>query len=101
VFKTVLHRSSSREVMRRRIFNYIKDDTGMASLKQEAIDAKCKDCCSDEANEGTWREQVEKNPCGSCPLSTFRPKTIATVQLERAQRVVNRLQSQPEGPRLH
>jgi len=68
---------------------------------QGLINAKCKDCCSDVDNEGTWREQVEKNPCGSCPLYGVRPKTIATEKREREERVMIRLNHQPEGPRLH
>ena len=54
------------------------------SLRQVAINAKCKDCCYDELDHGTWREQVERNECGDCPLKDYKPKTIASEKRERA-----------------
>lgn len=56
----------------------------MASIRQLAIEAKCKDCCYDELDKGTWREQVERNDCGDCPLREWKPKTIATEKKEKA-----------------
>jgi hypothetical protein len=73
----------------------------MGSKKQVAIDAKCKDCCYDELDIGTWREQVERSPCGSCPLYEFRPKTIRAEQQDREQRVMMRQENPIETPRLH
>lgn len=73
----------------------------MASRKQEAINKNCKDCCYDELDVGTWREQVERNTCGACPLYEFRPKTIETERRERKVRVAIRVENQLETPRLH
>jgi len=56
----------------------------MPSMRQVAIDMKCKDCCYDELDRGTWREQVERNECGDCPLKEYKPKTIATQKKEKA-----------------
>lgn len=38
-----------------------------------ALNAKCIECLYDPYQEGTWREQVEKCTCYSCPLYPKRP----------------------------
>lgn len=72
------------------IFDYINKDTHMARKKQELINKKCMDCCFDPADSGTWREQVERNPCGNCPLAEVKPKTIATERMEARLRLVSK-----------
>jgi len=42
--------------------------------RQEAIDAKCKDCIFDPAEQGTWRQQVKACDIESCALHQYRPK---------------------------
>lgn len=44
--------------------------------RAKAIELKCKDCIYDNLCKGSWREQVEKCPCRSCPLWEYRPVTI-------------------------
>lgn len=73
----------------------------MASVKQEAINKNCRDCSYDELCGGTWREQIEGCDISKCALYDFRPKTIATEQREREQRVLVRQDNQLEGFRLH
>jgi len=46
------------------------------SPRQQAIDAKCKDCGYDPYDKGTWRYQIEICPCTDCPLYEFRPVTM-------------------------
>lgn len=43
--------------------------------RQQAINAKCKDCIYDSASEGTWRQQVEECTSADCPLHEHRPKS--------------------------
>lgn len=54
----------------------------MASLKK-AIDAKCKACCYDPMDTGTWREQSERCVVKSCPLWEVRPITIVSINAIR------------------
>lgn len=42
--------------------------------RQQAINAKCRDCIHDAAAPGTWREQVAQCSCPSCPLWPYRPE---------------------------
>ena len=42
--------------------------------RQEAIDAKCKECIFDPLDEGTWRQQVQACEIKSCALYPYRPK---------------------------
>ena len=42
--------------------------------RQEAIDAKCKECIFDPLDEGTWRQQVQACEIKSCALHPYRPK---------------------------
>lgn len=51
----------------------------MASYK-DAVYAKCKDCCYDPLDRGTWRQQVEACTVKICPLWELRPKS--TVEKE-------------------
>lgn len=55
--------------------------------RQEAIDAKCKDCNFDNNDVGTWREQVESCTSTSCSLWEHRPLTAATVKANLEARV--------------
>ena len=43
--------------------------------RQQAINAKCKDCIFDDQVEGTWRQQVERCDITDCGLWHFRPKS--------------------------
>jgi len=43
--------------------------------RQQAINAKCKDCIFDEYAEGTWRMQVEQCELTDCALHPYRPKS--------------------------
>ena len=43
--------------------------------RQQAINAKCKDCIFDEYAEGTWRMQVEQCELTGCALHPYRPKS--------------------------
>ena len=45
--------------------------------RQQAIDAKCKDCSYDNLAGGTWREQVALCPCLKCALWPYRPFPIS------------------------
>mgnify|MGYP000435623285 CR=1 FL=1 len=73
----------------------------MIGKRQEAINKNCRECSYDELCDGTWRDQIEGCHITKCALYDFRPKTIATEQREREQRVMMRQDNQPEGPRLH
>lgn len=48
--------------------------------RQEAIDAKCKDCNYDDKDVGTWREQVESCTAKDCSLWEHRPLTSGTIK---------------------
>ena len=41
--------------------------------RQEAINAKCKDCIYDSFSTGTWREQTSNCLDTLCPLYNYRP----------------------------
>ena len=41
--------------------------------RQQAIEAKCKDCTYDELDDGTWRQQVERCELIECSLWEYRP----------------------------
>ena len=43
--------------------------------RQQAIDAKCKDCIYDPCEEGTWRQQAERCELINCALWLYRPKS--------------------------
>ena len=43
--------------------------------RQQAIDAKCKDCIYDPEDVGTWRQQVERCELADCSLWQYRPKS--------------------------
>jgi hypothetical protein len=45
--------------------------------RQQAIEAKCKDCIYDELDHGTWRQQVERCELTDCALYPYRPKSRA------------------------
>ena len=42
--------------------------------RQQAINAKCKDCIYDPLEFGTWRQQVERCELTDCSLWEYRPK---------------------------
>jgi hypothetical protein len=48
--------------------------------KQEAINAKCKDCNYDNNDVGSWREQVESCKSTDCALWEYRPLTSGTIK---------------------
>ena len=41
--------------------------------RQQAIDAKCKECTYDPLDDGTWRQQVEQCELTACALHPYRP----------------------------
>ena len=41
--------------------------------RQEAIDAKCKECIYDPEEDGTWRQQVKACDIDACALHSYRP----------------------------
>ena len=43
--------------------------------RQQAIEAKCKDCIYDSLDDGTWRQQVERCEITDCALWNYRPKS--------------------------
>ena len=43
--------------------------------RQQAIDAKCKDCIYDPLDDGTWRQQVEGCDITDCALWNYRPRS--------------------------
>jgi len=43
--------------------------------RQQAIDAKCKDCSYDDQDVGTWRQQIERCDITECSLWEYRPKS--------------------------
>jgi len=73
----------------------------MAGKKQEAINKNCRDCCGDELDAGTWREQVERCQITECPLYDFRPKTIKAERCKGIEGDVVGKINQLEAPRLH
>ena len=44
--------------------------------RQQAIDAKCKECTYDPLDDGTWRQQVEQCELTACALYPYRPKSL-------------------------
>ena len=47
--------------------------------RQQAINAKCKDCIYDDMVKGTWRMQVEQCELTACALYPYRPKSSSNV----------------------
>ncbi len=47
--------------------------------RQQAIDAKCKDCNYDELDVGTWRQQIERCEITDCALWEYRPKSRSSI----------------------
>ena len=47
--------------------------------RQQAIDAKCKECTYDQLDDGTWRQQVQRCEIIDCALWKFRPKSRSTM----------------------
>ena len=43
--------------------------------RQQAINAKCKDCIYDDLADGTWRMQVQECQLTACALHPYRPKS--------------------------
>ena len=43
--------------------------------RQNAIEAKCKECIYDPLDDGTWRQQVEGCDLVDCSLWGYRPKS--------------------------
>jgi hypothetical protein len=48
--------------------------------RQQAINAKCKDCIYDECAPGNWRQQVTACTIRSCSLWEYRPKSRPKVR---------------------
>ena len=51
--------------------------------RQQAINAKCKDCIYDPLDRGTWRQQVEACTFIDCPLYEYRPKSFTKPKVEK------------------
>ena len=47
--------------------------------RQQASNAKCKDCIYDDMADGTWRMQVEQCELTACALYPYRPKSRSNV----------------------
>ena len=47
----------------------------LPKTRQQAIEAKCKDCIYDPLDDGTWRMQVERCELTDCALWNYRPKS--------------------------
>ena len=47
--------------------------------RQQAIEAKCKDCIYDPLDDGTWRQQVERCEITDCALWNYRPKSRSKI----------------------
>ena len=43
--------------------------------RQQAINAKCKDCIYDPMSEGTWRQQTGACIDTACALHEYRPRS--------------------------
>ena len=56
--------------------------------RQQAINAKCKDCIYDDKTEGTWRMQVEQCELTACALYPYRPKSRSNVPSKAGSEVV-------------
>ena len=41
--------------------------------RQQAINAKCRECSFDELDVGTWRQQIERCEITDCGLWPYRP----------------------------
>lgn len=57
----------------------------MASLKA-AIRQHCKNCTYDQACPGTYLQQIEECTVKTCALWEVRPRTVATIALQRKSR---------------
>lgn len=57
----------------------------MASLRKR-IDQMCKACVYDSRAEGTWRAQVERCTCISCPLYDVRPVPQSAIEERREEK---------------
>lgn len=63
-----------------------------------AINSKCKDCIYDQLVPGTWREQVEACPSEkSCALWPYRPRSIATVNINRKDKNTDAINALVDG----
>ena len=47
--------------------------------RQQAINAKCKECIYDDLVDGTWRMQVEQCELTGCALHPYRPRSRSNV----------------------
>lgn len=63
---------------------------------RKAINDKCRDCCYDPADKGTWRQQVESCTITTCPLHPYRPK--AASPKKRPNRGQNEQQTTSSDP---
>ena len=45
--------------------------------RQQAINAKCRECSYDELDVGTWRQQIERCEITDCALWIYRPLPYA------------------------
>ena len=56
--------------------------------RQQAIDAKCRDCIYDsESGLGTWKAQTEGCTSQDCPLYPYRPITSTTKKRLQEERL--------------
>jgi hypothetical protein len=47
--------------------------------RQQAINAKCRNCIFDDLANGTWRMQTEACELTGCALHPYRPKSRSNV----------------------
>jgi len=62
--------------------------------RTKAINDYCKGCIYDQKAPGTWREQTENCTSGPtakapCPLWSYRPVSVSTVNGNRKTRIVD------------
>jgi hypothetical protein len=65
--------------------------------RQDAIDAKCKDCNWDSNDVGTWREQVESCKAKDCSLWEHRPMTKSGVLARQEEKMSQMTPAQLEN----
>ena len=56
--------------------------------RQQAINAKCKDCIYDDLADGTWRMQVEQCELTTCALHLYRPVSRSNMPSKAASAAV-------------
>jgi hypothetical protein len=65
--------------------------------RQQAINAKCKDCIYDKCAPGNWRQQVTACTIRSCSLWEYRPKSRPKAQRTAVFATPENLPTSPLG----